>query len=68
MNTDNKQSVFIPIPAKPESVFIRVACDLSTGQDFVMRLFTRLPCANSPYALISMGVPVGTTDHSSSIS
>ena len=24
MNTDNKQSVFIPNPAKPESVFIRV--------------------------------------------
>ncbi|GEM_PF-2928371 len=44
MNTDNEQSVFIPIPAKPESVFIRVACDLSTGQALVMRLFTRLPC------------------------
>ena len=24
MNTDNEQSVFIPNPAKPESVFIRV--------------------------------------------
>jgi len=24
MNTDNRQSVFIPDPAKPESVFIRV--------------------------------------------
>ena len=45
MNTDNKQSVFIPIPAKPESVFIRVACDLSTGQAFVMRLFTAIEAA-----------------------